>query len=243
MAGQFPQSPDLASFWHNLKNGVDCVTEVSPQRWSTEQFYDPDPQAPGKTNCKWMGALPDADTFDPAFFNISPNEAVAMDPQQRKILETSWHCIEEAGINADGIFIGVAPGDYGMNADDDELSSHGPSSHDLMGRSMSILSARTAFFLNLKGPCITLDTACSSSLVAIAEACNNLTLGNCDVALAGGVNVNAQLACNDQQSRNALAGWSLLHLRQPRQRLCALRRRGYVAAENLVGSAAQRRHY
>lgn len=193
MAGQFPQSPDLASFWHNLKNGVDCVTEVSPQRWSTEQFYDPDPQAPGKTNCKWMGALPDADTFDPAFFNISPNEAVAMDPQQRKILETSWHCIEEAGINADdlsgalcGIFIGVAPGDYGMNADDDELSSHG-----LMGRSMSILSARTAFFLNLKGPCITLDTACSSSLVAIAEACNNLVLGNCDVALAGGVNVMA----------------------------------------------------
>ncbi|MCY7297027.1 beta-ketoacyl synthase N-terminal-like domain-containing protein [Alteromonas sp. a30] len=193
MAGSFPKSSDIRAFWHNLEQGIDCVSEVTTDRWDNNQYYHPDPQAVGKTNCKWMGMLPDADKFDAAFFAISPNEAVAMDPQQRMVMQASWSCIEDAGINPDelsgslcGIYIGVAPGDYGTNIQDEELSSQG-----LMGRSLSILSARTAFFLNLKGPCITLDTACSSSLVAIAEACNNLQLGTCDVALAGGVNVMA----------------------------------------------------
>ncbi len=193
MAGQFPMANSVDQFWENIASGRDCVTQVSPDRWSADEFYSPDPLAPGKTPCKWLGQLACADEFDPLFFSISPVEAQAMDPQQRVVLQNSWACIEDACLDpadlsgqACGVFIGAAPGDYLAVVDERGLDSH-----ILMGQSQSILAARISFFLNLKGPCITLDTACSSGLVAVAEACNHLRLGNCRLALAGGVNVMA----------------------------------------------------
>jgi polyketide synthase PksN len=193
MAGQFPMADSVDQFWENVAGGRDCVTQVSPDRWSADEFYSPDPLAPGKTHCKWLGQLADADKFDPLFFSISPAEAEAMDPQQRLVLQNSWACIEDAGLDpaglsgaACGVFIGAAPGDYGTVSDESGLNPHA-----MMGQSQSILAARISFFLNLKGPCITLDTACSSALVAVAEACNHLRLGQCRLALAGGVNVMA----------------------------------------------------
>ena len=189
MSGQFPQAKTLDLFWKNISQGKDCVSEVPATRWSNEKYYDADNDAPGKTSCKWMGALEDVDQFDPLFFNISPAEAHWMDPQQRLFLESAWHCIEDAGINpvslsgsSCGVFVGCGNVNYGQSMGEQGLNAQG-----LLGGSSSILSARISYFLNLKGPCLAIDTACSSSLVAIAEACNSLMLKTSDLTLAGGV--------------------------------------------------------
>jgi len=189
MSGAFPKSKDLMEFWENLATGRDCVSEIPAERWSIGEYYDPNPEAPGKTYCKWMGVLEEMDRFDPLFFNISPAEAMSMDPQQRLFLEHSWSCIEEAGINPlrlsgsrCGVYVGCGPGDYGYTP-----GGNGLTAQVLTGNSSSILSARISYFLNLKGPCLAIDTSCSSSLVAIAEACNSLVEGRSDMALAGGV--------------------------------------------------------
>jgi polyketide synthase PksN len=189
ISGQFPKSKTLASFWDNIAQGIDCISEIPATRWSIDEHYDPDQKVHGKTYSKWMGVLEDADRFDSLFFNISPAEAELMDPQQRLFLENCWSCIEDAGLNPHslsesrcGVFVGCATSDYGQFMGDQELSVQG-----LMGAATSILSARIAYFLNLKGPCLAIETACSSSLVAIAEACNSLILRTSDLALTGGV--------------------------------------------------------
>ncbi|UUM22295.1 SDR family NAD(P)-dependent oxidoreductase [Mycoavidus sp. SF9855] len=194
MSGAFPKSKNLEEFWDNLVQGRDCVSEVPAQRWSIEQYYDPRPATRGRTYSKWMGELEEADCFDPLFFNISPAEAQSMDPQQRLFLEHSWSCIEAAGINPHtlsdsrcGVYVGCCASDYGQVGDGSELTAQG-----LLGNASSILSARIAYFLNLKGPCLALDAACSSSLVAIAEACDSLMLRQSDLVLAGGVYVSAR---------------------------------------------------
>ena len=191
MAGQFPKSPDLDAFWKNISTGTDCVTEVRPDRWDMQRYFQKGEPAPGKTNSKWMGALEDYDRFDPAFFNISPREAVGMDPQQRLFLQSCWHAIESAGYDPKslsgsrcGVFVGCAAGEYGSSAREYQWSAQG-----FTGGNMSILSARIAYFLNLQGPCLSIETACSSSLVAIATGCDSLSMGSCEMVLAGGVNV------------------------------------------------------
>ncbi|MEE8056697.1 MAG: SDR family NAD(P)-dependent oxidoreductase [Pseudomonadales bacterium] len=193
MAGQFPQANTLDEFWENLSQGKSCISEIPAERWLIEEYYDPDKQVPGKTDCKWMGVLDPVAEFDPLFFNISPREAELMDPQQRLFLQNSWHCIEEAGYNPMqlsgskcGVFVGCGVSDYGHLLGQDALSAQG-----LLGAATSILAARIAYLLNLQGPCLSIDTACSSSLVAIASACDSLVLGGSDLALAGGVCVMA----------------------------------------------------
>ncbi len=191
MAGRFPQAKNLAEFWENIANGKNCVSEIASDRWNLADFYDPDRNAANKTYCKWMGALEDIDRFDPLFFHISPREAEFMDPQQRLFLQTSWHCIEDAGYNPTsfagskcGVFVGCETGDYGKIVQRYELNALG-----LLGSSAALLPARISYFLNLQGPCMAIDTACSASLVAIANACDSLVLGHSDAALAGGVYV------------------------------------------------------
>ncbi|MCP5002451.1 MAG: SDR family NAD(P)-dependent oxidoreductase, partial [Planctomycetes bacterium] len=189
MSGKFPKSKTLAEYWDNISQARDCVSGIFETRWPISHYYDPNPNVRGKTNCKWMGAVEDADQFDPLFFRISPAEAQWMDPQQRIFLESAWNCIEDAGLNpaslsesSCGVFVGCAASDYGYSINDQALSIQ-----RLMGGNSSILSGRISYLLNLRGPCMSIDTSCSSSLVAIAEACNSLTLKTCDLALTGGV--------------------------------------------------------
>ncbi|MCK9622359.1 MAG: KR domain-containing protein, partial [Methylobacter sp.] len=191
MAGQFPKADNVTQFWQNLVHGRECISEIPPTRWSVDEYYDPDRNAPGKTVCKRMGLLDDVDVFDPLFFNISPSEAEYMDPQQRLFLQTSWSCIEDAGYNPSdlsgslcGVFVGCTASDYSQL-----MAGQAQCAQALMGESVSILPARIAYFLNLQGPCLSIDTACSSSLVALASACDSLVLGHSDLALAGGVYV------------------------------------------------------
>jgi len=188
-SGRFPGGRDLSAFWDNIRAGRDCIGEVPPSRWDIDRFFHPDQLHPGTTYCKWMGAIEEIDCFDAGFFNITPREAELMDPQQRLFLEQAWHAFEDAGLDPAalagsrcGVFVGAGASGYG-----DLIDEH--NAYSLLGRSGSILAARIAHLLDLRGPALSLDTACSSSLVAIAEACNSLLIGDSDLALAGGVSV------------------------------------------------------
>lgn len=191
MAGQFPMAKNIDEFWQNIAQGKDCIRSVPKNRWDVDAYYQKGEAKSGKTNSMWAGMLDEFDLFDPLFFNISPVEAASMDPQQRVLLQTCWHSIENAGYNPKalsgskcGVYIGCASGDYQLLSRELQLSAQG-----FTGGATSILAARISYLLNLQGPCLSIDTACSSSLVAIATACDNLVSGSCDTALAGGVYV------------------------------------------------------
>jgi len=191
MAGQFPQARNVEEFWQNIAGGRNCITEVSRRRWDVNVFYQLGEAVVGKTNSRWAGTIDEYDLFDPLFFDISPAEAESMDPQQRLFLQACWHTIENAGYAARslsgskcGVFVGCTAGDYHWLSRRRQLSAQG-----FTGGANSILAARISYFLNLRGPCVSIDTACSSSLVALAQACDSLTSGASDLALAGGVYV------------------------------------------------------
>ena len=138
--------------------------------------------------CNHGGFLNGIDQFDPLFFTISGLEATYMDPQQRLFLEEAWKALEDAGCagqrgtNQDcGVYVGCGTGDYA------ELFSDNPPAQAFWGNAGSIIPARIAYYLNLKGPAIAVDTACSSSLVAIHLACQSLWSEEIQWALAGGV--------------------------------------------------------
>lgn len=191
MSGQFPQAKNVNEFWNNISEGKNCISEVSEKRWDLNKYYKEGNSAEGKTNSKWLGALDGYDLFDPIFFNISPVEAESMDPQQRLFLQSCWNCVEDAGYNTKslsgskcGVFVGCTTGDYHLLTKDLQVSAQG-----FTGGAMSVLAARISYLLNLQGPCISIDTACSSSLVAISNACDSLSTGSSDMAIAGGVYV------------------------------------------------------
>src|SRR5208283_3620939 len=194
MGCRFPGEADgPEAFWQLLSQGVNAVREVPPDRWNIDDYYDPNPTAPGKMNTRWGGFLPRVDEFDAEFFGISPREAVRVDPQHRLLLEVSWEALEDAGIVAGdiaqtkaGVYVGVIGSDYAL------LQSRALAELDVFsgtGSSHAILANRLSYVLNLNGPSVTLDTACSSSLVTVHLACQSLRRREIDVALAAGVNL------------------------------------------------------
>ena len=190
---RFPGGADgPESFWSLLRDGVDAITEVPPERWSVDAFYDPDPDAPGKMYARHGGFVSGVDRFDPRFFGIAPREALSMDPQQRLLLEVAWEALEHAGqapeelLDSDtGVFVGISTNDYAFRgADISHLDAYFGS-----GNSMSAAAGRLSYVLGLQGPSVSLDTACSSSLVAVHLACQSLRSRECRLALVGGVNL------------------------------------------------------
>jgi acyl transferase domain-containing protein len=182
VSARLPDSKDISSFWNNLKNGEDLITEVPLGRWDADEYYVPDSYTPNKSYSKWGGFLEDIDKFDPLFFNISPAEAKRLDPRQRLFLEEAWKSLEDAGYSEkrlDNTSCGVYAG---VMSEWNNYSSELANGH-------SVLAARIAYFLNLKGPAISIDTACSSSMVAVHLACQSLLTGETEMMLAGGVSL------------------------------------------------------
>ncbi|MER7013149.1 SDR family NAD(P)-dependent oxidoreductase [Saccharopolyspora sp. NPDC000359] len=195
MAGMLPQSDDLAEFWAHLEQGDDLITEIPADRWDWRRIHG-DP-APGefRTPVKWGGFLRRVDQFDPLFFGISPTEAEAMDPQHRLALQAVWTAVEDAGIRPGslagtdtGVFLGSSTYDYFEVQHAFGVALDG---YNTVGRSQAILANRVSYLLDLRGPSEALDTACSSSLVAVHRAVEAIRHGDCEMALAGGVNVIA----------------------------------------------------
>ncbi len=180
---RFPGAESPTAFWKLLKNGQDAIRPVPANRPHLQAEFTQHnlPQ--------WGGFLEQIDHFDPFFFEISPHEATEMDPQQRLLLEVSWEALENAGIvpaslkeSQTGVFIGISTNDYAQL----------PSKRTALsgtGNALSIAANRLSYLLNLRGPSWAVDTACSSSLVAVHQAVGSLRSGECNLALAGGVNL------------------------------------------------------
>ena len=190
------ESPE--QYWELLSTGTDGTSGFPAGRgWDTRVELDPD-----SSMCRG-GFVHSAGEFDPGFFGISPREALAMDPQQRILLETGWEALERAGIDpkslqgtATGVFAGASPSGYSSTA------APGPGGiYQLTGTAPSVISGRIAYTLGLEGPAVTVDTACSSSLVALHLAAQSLRSGECTLALAGGVTVMAVPAAFSETSR------------------------------------------
>jgi acyl transferase domain-containing protein/acyl-CoA synthetase (AMP-forming)/AMP-acid ligase II/acyl carrier protein len=187
---RFPGANNPEAFWELLHQGMDAITEVPASRWDIDSVYDPNPNVSGKMNTRWGGFLEHVDQFDPKFFGISPREAESMDPQQRLLLEVSWEALEQAGQPPDqltgsktGVFIGISHSDYSR------LQNNSTDAYFGTGNALSIAPNRLSYFLDLKGPSLAVDTACSSSLVGVHQACQSLRQGECQLAIAGGVNL------------------------------------------------------
>jgi acyl transferase domain-containing protein len=186
---------DTESFWKLLVEGREAVSDVPPDRWNIERFFDAEPGLPGKSIARRGGFLEGIDQFDPQFFGISPREAPYVDPQHRLVLETAWEAIEDAGLVLDlergtdlGVFVGISHNDYqGIQGTPWEHSGVGP--HSPTGCAHSIAANRISYCFNLRGPSVAMDTACSSALTAIHGACEYIRAGRGHMALAGGVTV------------------------------------------------------
>ncbi|MFD8719844.1 SDR family NAD(P)-dependent oxidoreductase [Streptomyces sp. NPDC059629] len=181
------------AFWDLLMAGTDAVGRVPEKRWPNFAGTTPEVTALMEATTQWGGFLDDIEGFDAKFFGITPHEAEVMDPQQRLLLEVVCEALDHAGVPAPalqttstGVFVGLSALEYGhlTTSDPARLTAWTGT-----GAAGSIAANRVSYLLDLRGPSITVDTACSSSLVAVHLACRSLRSGECDTALAAGVNL------------------------------------------------------
>ena len=195
MACRFPggaSSPE--AFWRLLEEGRDAITAGGEARWHLTGSDLEGLEDGLRQPARWGGFLEQVESFDAAFFGVSPAEAAAMDPQQRLALELAWEGLEHAGLPASrlagsrtGVFMGVWSHDYEHHLSAAMSGKWGP--YAAPGTMTASVAGRISYTLGLEGPSLSVDTACSSSLVAVYLALQSLRNGECDVAIAGGVNL------------------------------------------------------
>jgi amino acid adenylation domain-containing protein len=188
---RIPQANGVDDYWNLLREGRCVVTEAPDRAWlDTDPMNSVVRQLGRQRN---GGYLDDIEWFDADHFSISNREALTMDPQQRLLLETAAEALHDAGLTIEqiretnsGVFLGISTGEYGLwqmdHADSGDI-------HTATGNASSIAANRLSYHFDLRGPSVALDTACSSSLVALHYACQSLRRGECDSALACGVNL------------------------------------------------------
>ncbi|WP_205877194.1 type I polyketide synthase [Mycobacterium camsae] len=181
------------ALWDFLCERRSSIGKVPDKRWELFDDGSAEAKAVLARTTRWGSFLPDIESFDAEFFEISPSEADKMDPQQRLLLEVAWEALEHAGIppsslrrSQTGVFAGSCLSEYGAIAATDLAQIDGWSN---TGGAMSIIANRLSYFLDLRGPSVAVDTACSSSLVAIHLACQSLRTQDSQLAIAAGVNL------------------------------------------------------
>ena len=197
LSGRYPGATNLDEFWKNLASGRDSITEIPADRWDLTRYFSEDKSKAGHSYSKWGGFLDNVDKFDCRFFGISPRDAEIMDPQERLFLETVWQTLEDAaytrhdfvtptGLKKVGVYVGVMYQEYQLYGAQAQQLGAGPA---LSGNPASIAN-RISYYCGFNGPSMAVDTMCSSSLTAIHLACESLLSGECEYAVAGGVNVS-----------------------------------------------------
>src|SRR5690606_21780378 len=159
-------TPNLSNFWKLLAEGMDSISEIPPERWNIDEFYDPNQETPGKMYTRFGSILGDVDKFDAAFFGIAPREAKTMDPQQRLLLEVTWESLENAVIvpitlyeTQTAVFIGISSSDYIMLRSNKDKERELIDAYRGTGSSLSVNAGRISYTFGLKGPSMVIDTA------------------------------------------------------------------------------------
>ncbi|MCJ1386254.1 hypothetical protein MMC17_009380 [Xylographa soralifera] len=192
---KFPQDATSSeAFWKMMTEKRCSMTEWPKERLNLDAFYHPDSSRPDTIPFKGGHFLEEPlGNFDAPFFSITPNEAAAIDPQHRLLLETAYRAFENAGISLEkasgsktSVYTGCFADDYrlGIVKDPDLLPTYSAT-----GVAITMLAARLSWFFNLSGPCVNLDSACSSSMMALDLACQGLRNKDSDMALVGGANL------------------------------------------------------
>lgn len=201
----------VQELWAGLRAGIDGIRLMSNERWPMQHYCADGPEGPGAIYSRAAGLLEDVDQFDAARFALKAAEARYIDPQHRLLLEMAWETLEDAGYPVEA-FSGSRTGVYVGIMNDDYAQLQGPlaqvNPYVGSGLAKSCAAGRVAFTFGLQGPALALDTACSSSLVAIHLAVQALRRGECDAALAGGVNLilsphGTVVACSSQMLSKA----------------------------------------
>jgi acyl transferase domain-containing protein/acyl-CoA synthetase (AMP-forming)/AMP-acid ligase II/acetylornithine/succinyldiaminopimelate/putrescine aminotransferase/predicted amino acid dehydrogenase/acyl carrier protein len=196
MGCRFPDADSPEAFWRLMRSGADPIRKIPPDRWQIDHYFDPVPGTAGKMTARFGGFLDGIDIFDPHFFGISPREATSMDPQQRLLVEVVWQAMENANIPIDeqagtrtGVFVGIGGTDFSQRITMSRNCAQRMDHYSGTGHAHSIAANRLSYLYDFRGPSMAIDTACSSSLVAVHLACQSLSNGESDMALAAGVNV------------------------------------------------------
>ncbi|KZT07803.1 ketoacyl-synt-domain-containing protein [Laetiporus sulphureus 93-53] len=193
MAANFPGASETSTLWEVLKKGLNTVQEIPGSRFNVEDFANDLERSGRILKTRYGNFIESADVFDHEFFRVSPREATSMDPQQRVLLHVAYHALENAGYvphatptfdpKTFATYVGVSTNDYVENLRDDIDVYYST------GTLRAFLSGKISYAFGFSGPSIVIDTACSSSAVAIYQACRALVNGDCNAAIAGGVNV------------------------------------------------------
>ena len=202
MAGRFPGSKNTDEYWHNLQAGREMISQFSEQELLSagiplSVLQDPD-------YVRARGVLDGIELFDAEFFRLTDTEAAIMAPEHRLLLECAWEALESAGQPFAGQRVGVFAG-TGFNSyfHRNVLPGRGLArgahlAQILLANEKDHAATRIAYKLDLRGPCVSVQTACSTSLVAIHLACQSLSNGECDMALAGGATITVPQKCGYQ---------------------------------------------
>ncbi|HSK76523.1 MAG TPA: amino acid adenylation domain-containing protein, partial [Thermoanaerobaculia bacterium] len=193
LTGRFPGASGVEALWANLRDGVASIARFSDEELAASGIAPEVRRDPRYVPAG--GVLDGVELFDASFFGYNPREAELLDPQQRLFLECAWEALEHAGYDSQRV-----PGPVGVFASlgysrylHQILASADPAAASglqlLLGNDKDFLATRVSYKLDLSGPSLTVQTACSSSLLAVHLACQNLRLGACDMALAGGVSI------------------------------------------------------